>query len=79
MDYHRSKPERGCQGSDFVFLIYKKGSRASTDGGYVTDLYLNAQPEHSDYPDGSQTKTITYGNHTYDRAPYDGDSDFYIT
>ena len=65
----------GVKGSDFVFLIYKKGSRANTYKGFVTDLYLNA--ETGSHPDGSQTKTITYGNHTYDRAPYDGDSDFY--
>ena len=64
----------GVTGSDFVFLIYKKGSRASTDGGYVTDLYLNAQS--GDHPDGYQTGTITYDGRTYYRAPYEGDSDF---
>ena len=51
-------------GGDYIYLGYKKGNRASTDGGYITDLVISNNTNHPE--------TATFGGVTYHLAPYSG-------
>ena len=55
-------------GGDYIWLGYKTGSRASTNGGYITDFIIsNSSTPH---------ETETFGGVTYNLAPRDGGSYF---
>ncbi|WP_162164197.1 LamG domain-containing protein [Xylanibacter brevis] len=54
-------------GGDWIWLAYKKSSRANTNGGYITDLALSYDQHGS---------SATFNGRTYNRAPYDGGSHF---
>ena len=61
----------GCgSGSDYIYLGYKKGSRANVNGGYITDIIV-IDAEGTNPP-----STVTYSGRTYYLCPYDGGSHF---
>lgn len=51
-------------GGDYIYLGYKTGSRASTNGGYITDFIV--------IDTSSPTSTLTFEGRTYYLCPYDG-------
>ncbi|MCR5362593.1 MAG: hypothetical protein K6E73_11380 [Bacteroidales bacterium] len=55
-------------GGDYIYLCYKKGSRASTDGGYITDLRV--------YVGSTYSEEMTFDDITYYLAPRRGGSWF---
>lgn len=57
-------------GGDYIYLGYKKGYRASTNGGYITDIIV-IDAEGTNPP-----STVTYSGRTYYLCPYDGGSHF---
>ena len=57
-------------GGDYIYLGYKKGSRASVNGGYITDIIV-IDAEGTNPP-----STVTYSGRTYYLCPYDGGSHF---
>ena len=60
----------GCgSGSDYIYLGYKKGSRANVNGGYITDIIVVTEGSN-DKPTGN----ITFSGRTYNKAAiYGGD------
>ena len=46
-------------GGDWIYVGYKKGSRASTNGGYITDFYIS----------NSSSSSIYYNGRTYYPVP----------
>lgn len=60
---------KGCGSkTDYVFIGYKKGSRANTNGGYITNIVITNQ---SDCPNDK-----VFNGKTYHCAPRDGGSWF---
>ena len=57
-------------GGDYIYLGYKKGSRANVNGGYITDIIV-IDAEGTNPP-----STVTYSGRTYYLCPYDGGSHF---
>ena len=55
-------------GGDYIYLGYKKGSSANTNGGYITDLYIKSTK--------GWDETITYNGKKYLPCPWDGGSHF---
>ena len=51
-------------GGDYIWLGYKTGSRANTDGGYITDFVISNNSNHPE--------TANFGGVTYHLAPRDG-------
>lgn len=51
---------------DYVYVLYKTGSRNSTDGGYVTDLVVST----------TDASSVTYNGTTYTRVAHDGSDHF---
>ena len=64
VDYNLNKGANG----DNIYLIYKKASRLSTNGGYITDFIV------SDVKNPSST--LTYNGRTYHLCPCDGYNTF---
>ena len=66
---------KGCgSGSDYIFLIYKKASRNSTDQGYITDFYLTDNGKNYDV--SNLPSTVNYQYKEYTLCPYEGGSNF---
>ena len=63
----------GCTAAtaDRIYLLYKKGNRNSTDGGYITDLKVSK----FDWVE-SLNVTIDNNTYTYKYCPFDGDESF---
>ena len=61
---------KGCgSSSDYIYLGYKKGYRASTNGGYITDIIVVTEGSNA-IPTGN----ITFSGRTYNKAAiYGGD------
>ena len=57
---------KGARG-DYILLGYKKGSRASTIGGYITDIIVVSESDHP-----KPTGNITVNGRTYKKVPFDG-------
>ena len=53
-------------GGDYVYVLYKTGSRNSTDGGYITDLVVST----------TDASSVTYNGTTYTRVAHDGSDHF---
>ena len=53
-------------GGDYVYVLYKTGSRNNTDGGYVTDLVVST----------TDASSVTYNGTTYTRVAHDGSDHF---
>ena len=65
----RSDLNKGCgTNSHWIWVGYKKGSRANTYGGYITDIVIT---NDSSYPE-----TMTFNGITYYRAPCRGNDYF---
>ena len=65
-------------GGDWIYLGYKKSNRASTNGGYITGLYIRSASSNKDWT-SSLTHTPDGETHTYYYVPYYGggnNSDF---
>ena len=72
VDYDLNK---GCgSNSDFIFLIYKKESRNSTDQGYITDFYVTYHSNASEV--SNLPETVNHNYKEYTLCPYVGDNDF---
>ena len=72
VDYDLNK---GCGGSsDFIFLLYKKASRNSTDRGYITDFYVTYHDKS--YNVANLSTTVNYNYKDYTLCTYVGDYDF---
>ena len=56
---------------DWIYLAYKKASRNSTNGGYITDFYISNYKGASSLP-----SSVSYDGKTYYLCDYDGDSHF---
>ena len=66
---------KGCgSGSDYIFLIYKKASRNSTDQGYITDFYLADNGKNYDV--SNLPSTVNYNYKDYTLCPYEGGDNF---
>ena len=57
-------------GGDYIYLGYKKGNTANTNGGYITDFII-IDAEGTNPP-----STVTYSGRTYWLCDYDGGSHF---
>ena len=55
---------------DWIYLLYKKGSRESTNGGYITDLYITNKSASECLDE------LTFNDITYYRTPAVGDNHF---
>ncbi len=53
-------------GGDYVYVLYKTGSRNNTDGGYITDLVVST----------TDASSVTYNGTTYTRVAHDGSDHF---
>ena len=63
---------KGCgSSSDYIYLGYKKGYRASTNGGYITDIIVVTEGSN-DIPTGN----ITFSGRTYNKAAIYGGNYF---
>ena len=65
-------------GGDWIYLGYKKSNRASTNGGYITGLYIRSASSNDNWT-SSLTHTPDGETHTYYYVPYYGggnNSDF---
>ena len=72
VDYDLNK---GCgSNSDFIFLIYKKASRNSTNQGYITDFYVTYHSNASEVTNLSTTVNHNYKEYTL--CPYEGGDNF---
>ncbi len=72
VDYDLNK---GCgSNSDFIFLIYKKASRNSTNQGYITDFYVTYHSNASEVTNLSSTVNHNYKEYTL--CPYEGGDNF---
>jgi hypothetical protein len=66
---------KGCgSNSDFIFLIYKKASRNSTNQGYITDFYVTYHSNASEVTNLSTTVNHNYKEYTL--CPYEGGDNF---
>lgn len=73
VDYDLNK---GCgSNSDFIFLIYKKASRNSTNQGYITDFYVTYHDD-KDHGVSNLPETVNHNYKEYTLCPYVGDNDF---
>ena len=62
---------KGCgSSSDYIYLGYKKGYRASTNGGYITDIIVVTEGSNA-IPTGN----INFSGRTYNKAAIYGDND----
>ncbi len=67
--------DKGCgSNSDFIFLIYKKASRNSTNQGYITDFYVTYHSNASEVTNLSTTVNHNYKEYTL--CPYEGGDNF---
>ena len=57
-------------GGNYIYLGYKNGSRANTNGGYITDIIV---VKRSDYTPPTE---VTHNGRTYYICPYAGGSEF---
>ena len=63
---------KGCgSSSDYIYLGYKKGYRASTNGGYITDIIVVTEGSNA-IPTGN----ITFSGRTYNKAAIYGGNYF---
>ncbi len=58
-------------GGDWIYLGYKKSNRASTNGGYITGLYIRSTSSNDNWT-SSLTHTPDGETHTYYYVPYYG-------
>ena len=66
---------KGCgSGSDYIFLLYKKASRNSTNQGYITDFYLTDNGKNYDV--SNLPSTVNYNYKDYTLCPFEGGDNF---
>jgi hypothetical protein len=63
---HLSKDLNDNAGGDYIYLLYKKGSRNNPNGGYITDIKICTSNEDA----------CTIDGRTYYRIPFAGGYDF---